>query len=123
MPRNEPSTASPPSVNPDLQAVHTELIAIASDLDTAVGRAKTAAEVRAILDELSEVTARVTALGRQLFTQQTARIRTLSRDVVEAKNDAKKAIKELDNVRSFIQGITKFLGLVDKLIDTAKLVI
>jgi hypothetical protein len=123
MPKNEPRTAAPPSVNPDLRAVHTELIAIARELDLAVGNAQTSAQVNAILDELLEVNSRVTAVGRQLFTQQSQRIRTASEAVLAATADAEKAVQQLDDVKTFVQGITKFLSLVDKLIDISKVVV
>ena len=123
MARSEPASGTQPSVNPDLKAVHTELVVLSRKLDEAVGRAQTSAEVNAILDELIEVNARVTTVGRQLFTQQTERIRKNAVKVVAAAGDARRAIDELDNIKNFIQTITRFLNLVDKLVDLSKLIL
>ena len=74
------------------------------------------------MDELSEVNARVSMVGRQLFTQQTAQIKTRAEAVLAGIASTKAAIKQLDDVKSFIQTVSGFLGLVDKLLATAKLV-
>ena len=111
------------SVNPDLASVHKQLISIVAALDAAVGRATTGAEVTALLDEIAEVNARVTSVGRQLFTQQTAQIKAKSEAVAAAADDAKKVIAELKDVKALVQGVTKFLAVVDKAVDAAKVVI
>ena len=120
---SDAKTTTPPSVNPDLKAVHNQLIAVANELEAAIGRAKTAAEVNAILDEIIEVNARVTTVGRQLFTQQTAQIRTRAEVVMAGVEEVKAEIKRLDGVKELVQNVTKFLGLVDRVVDMAKLVI
>jgi hypothetical protein len=118
MPPTEPA-----AVNPDLRAVHTQLIALARSLDEAVGQARTSAEVNAILDEIVEVNARVTNVGRRLFTRQTEAIQEAAQAVMDSTAEAEDAIGELEDVQGFIEGITHFLGVVDKLVDTAKLVL
>ena len=123
MPKSEGAAGTQPAVNPDLKAVHTELVALSRQLDEAVGRAQTSAQVNAILDELIEVNARVTTVGRQLFTQQTERIRKNSAAVVKAAADARRAVEQLDRIKDFIGSITKFLTLVDKLVDMSKLIL
>lgn len=120
---NNRASAPPPSINPDFKAVHAELIAYAHELDDAVGRAKTSKEVNAILDELDEVTARIVSVGRQLFTQQTESISKACADVIVQAEAAKKAARQIDDLVSFIKGTTQFLAVVDKLVDTAKLVL
>lgn len=115
-------TSTPPAANPDLLSVHRRLIGLVADLERSIGRAKTAAEVNAILDEIAEVNARVTAVGRQLFTQQTRQIAARAKAVEDAVADVKKAVDELESVKKLVQGVTHFLSLVDKLIDVAKLV-
>lgn len=123
MPGSQVSTGATPSVNPDLKVVHSELVALAIDLDAAIANARTSSEVNVILDELSEVNARVSMVGRQLFTQQTAKIKTRAEAVLDGIASTKAAIKQLNDIKSFIQTVTGFLGLVDKLLATAKLVI
>lgn len=115
--------ATTPSVNPDLKAVHTQLVAVANELEASIARARSAPEVNAILDELIEVNARVTSIGRQLFTQQTNQIKTKADAALAAVAEVKQVIKQLQGVKEFVQGVTKFLGVVDKAIDVAKLVI
>lgn len=123
MPGNDGANSAVPAINADLKTVHTELIGLALKLDTAVGKAATAAEVNAVLDELTEVNARVTIIGRQLFTKQTVAITKAAQHVLDAIDETKKAIKKLDDIKGFIKTVTKFLGLVDKLLGVAKLVI
>src|SRR4051794_22597799 len=123
MPTSNQSAAAPRAVNPDLKAVHTRLVEIARELDSAVGQAKTEAEVDALLNEISEVSSRVVAVGRQLFKQQTDQISRLSKDVLDGTAAAQKSIAQLDNVKGFILGMTRFLTLVDNVVDQAKLIL
>ena len=112
-----------PTVNPDLKAVQKELIAYARELDVAVGRAKSSAEVNAILDEINEVTARIVSVGRQLFTRQTEAISAASAEVLSQAGEAKKAVQEIEDVKTFIKEVGSFLAVVDRVVDMAKLVI
>jgi len=112
-----------PTVNPDLKAVQKELIAYARELDVAVGRAKSSAEVNAILDEINEVTARIVSVGRQLFTRQTEAISDASAEVLAQAGEAKKAVQEIEDVKTFIKEVGSFLAVVDRVVDMAKLVI
>jgi len=112
-----------PTVNPDLKAVQKELIAYARELDVAVGRAKSSAEVNAILDEINEVTARIVSVGRQLFTRQTEAISAASAEVLAQAGEAKKAVQEIEDVKTFIKEVGSFLAVVDRVVDMAKLVI
>ena len=109
-------------VNPDLKAVHSQLVAMVAELEAAIGQAKTSAQVNAILDEIIEVNARVTVAGRQLFTRQTEEISEAASHVAKAVDETKEAIRRLEGITELIQTVTKFLGLVDKVIATAKLV-
>ncbi len=111
------------AINPDLAQLHTELVALVGELDAAVGRAKDATEVTALLNEIAEVNARVTNLGRQLFTQQTARITAGVATVMEQKQAALNAVKKIESVKSVVEAVGKFLAVVDKVIDIAKLVL
>ena len=117
------ATAAPPAVNPDLKAVHTALVELVADLNASIAQATTAAQVIAITDEIAEVNARVTSVGRQLLTQQTAAITRNAGAVAKAVPDVEAAIKKFDDLRAFIGGVTKFLAIVDKAIDVAKLVV
>ena len=57
-----------------------------------------------------------------LFTEQTAGITRAMDRVREAESDVKKAIKNIDDLTKTLKTISQFLALVDKVIDTAKLV-
>lgn len=120
MAQSAPGSAA---VNPELAQLHTALIALVAQLDQAVGNARDAAEVNTLLNEIAEVTARVTNVGRQLFTQQTAKITNGVANVMAQKQAALDAVKKFDSVKSVVDAIGKFLGIVDKVIDIAKLVI
>jgi len=114
-----PSNAVPVPVNTDIKTIHTDLIAIAAGLDEAVGRAKTVDEVNGLLEQLADVNHRVTALGRKLFAQQTAGIHQAATKVMEATEQTKKDVAELDKISDILANVPKFLGLVDKLLAVA----
>ena len=122
--RRQPAAAAvPPAVNPDLNAVHTALVELVASLNTSIAQATTAAQVVAITDEIAEVNARVTSVGRQLLTQQSAAITRNAQAVAKAIPDVEAAIKKFDDLRAFVGGVTKFLAIVDKAINIAKLVV
>lgn len=118
-----PTPATTATANPDLAALHGQLIALVDQLNKAFGRAKSKAEGIAILDEIGEVNARVSAIGRQLFTQQTAAIKKGAEKVVAAVPEVEDAIRRSDELKTFVNGMTKFLKTVDAVIDVAKLII
>ena len=114
--------AVPPGPNPDLVAVHRSLVTLVQGLDAAIGRARDAAEVTAILDGIAEVNARVTSVGRQLFTRQTADVAALAGQVAAAVPEVEQAIERLEGVRGLVDGMTSLLGVVDRLVGVARLV-
>ncbi|PTQ59349.1 hypothetical protein C8J26_3093 [Sphingomonas aurantiaca] len=113
-------TGTPPAANPDLKAMHSSLVDLVVKLNASIGDAQTSAQVIAITDEIAEVNARVGAVGRQLLTQQTAVISRGAATVADAIPDVEAAIKKFDDIRAFVGGVTKFLRIVDKVIDIAK---
>ena len=116
---NAPASA----INPELKSLHEELIAIVAELDAAVGRATTGAEVVTLLDEISEVNARVSNVGRQLFTAQTAEISDGVAAVKALHIDTAEAIKKLESIKKMVGAVTRFLAAVDKVVDIAKLIL
>lgn len=123
--RKQPAaaTAAPSAVNPDLKAVHTALIELVAKLNASIPSDATSTQVNAITDEIAEVFARVASVQRQLLTQQTAAITRNAQAVAKAIPDVEAAIKKFDDLRAFVGGVTKFLAIVDKAIDVAKLVV
>jgi hypothetical protein len=110
-------------LNPDLAELHDMLVAKISDLSDAIGKASDGETVLKLVGEISEVNHRVTQLGSLLFTAQTARITKAMEKVRDAEARVTQVIKKLDDVTKFLKTISSFLALVDKVIDTAKLVV
>ena len=109
--------------NPDLQELHRTLGKLQSKLMNALGDAEDGNAFDALNHEIGEVVHRITLVGNLLFTAQTARISAAMSKVREATADVNAAVAKLNNITAVITGITSFLTLVDKVIDTAKLVL
>lgn len=110
------------TTNPDLQTLHDTLISLVSQLADAIGDAPDPDTVDAITTEISELNHRVTLVGNLLFTEQSAKISTAIAKVTDATADVEKAITQISSATDVVKTTTAFLGLVDKAIDTAKLV-
>jgi len=108
--------------NTDLNELHDSLVAKVAALAAAVGEAQDRDTVIGIVGEISEVNHRVTQVGNLLFTEQTKGIAAAMDRVREAEADVNNAIKKIDNVAKLLKTVSQFLALVDKVIDTAKLV-
>jgi hypothetical protein len=108
--------------NGDLNELHDLLVGKVAALSAAIGKAQDTATVIALVGEISEVNHRVTLVGNLLFTQQTKGIAAAMGHVRDAEADVNKAIKKIDNVAKLLKTLSGFLTLVDKVIDTAKLV-
>jgi len=114
--------ATDPQANPDLQTLHDSLIALVAQLADAIGTAPDSDTVDAITTEISEVNHRVNLVGNLLFTQQSAKITTKVQNVTDATSDVEKDISQIASATDAVKTMTGFLVLVDKAIDTAKLV-
>ena len=117
------ASASDSAINTDLQELHDSLIERVGELASAIGDAPDSDTVDAIVREISEVNHRVTLVGNLLFTQQTKKISDQMQKVRDATADVQMAIEEVDDITRFVKGVTAFLVLVDKVIDTAKVVL
>ena len=98
------------------------MIALVSQLADAIGAAPDSDTVDAITTEISEVNHRVNLVGNLLFTQQSAKITTKVKSVTDATSDVEKDISQITCATGVVKTMTQFLVLVDKAIDTAKLV-
>jgi len=114
--------ASGETVNPDLQALHATLVEQVALLSKQVGRAKDAAAVRALVNEINELNHRVTQVGALLFARKTRRLANAVEKVRDAEQEVKAAIRKIDDVSEFLKTLSGFLALVDRAIRTAKLV-
>ena len=110
------------SLNSDLEELHRSLIKRVAELSDAIGRAPDSDTVDALITEITEVNHRVTLVGNLLFTQQTKKISDQMKKVRDATEDVQQAIKKLEGITEVVKGVTAYLTLVDKVIDTAKLV-
>lgn len=78
--------------------------------------------IRALAREIREVAFRIGMVQNLLFKQQTAKITAAVAKVDAAKKELADAIADIDRLNNFIKAISSFLGLVDKVIDLAKLI-
>lgn len=108
--------------NSDLQSLHNTLIGIVASLNTSLGSASDADTAEAIIREIGEVNHRVNIVGSLLFTEESDKIATSVQAVTKATQSLQTSIKQISSVTNFLNTITSFLTLVDKAIDTAKLV-
>lgn len=109
------------AINGDLRELHGLLVAQVGALVDRLGKAATTDEVKKIQDEITELNHRVTIVGGLLFTQQTAGITRAMDKVRNAKAEIEAATVEVGSLTDFLKSMSKFLALVDKVIDTAKL--
>jgi prophage DNA circulation protein len=108
--------------NSDLVALQKQLIALVDDLSRQQEEAQTIEAVKAISREIAEVNHRVTMVGQVVFTQRTEKIMTAIQAVRDGTKAVDDAIESSQKLNAFIKTITRFLGLVDKVVDVAKLV-
>jgi hypothetical protein len=113
---------APFTKNPDLVAVQKMLSADLDKLVEAQEAATDPATVKALGIEIRELAFRSTNVQQLLFRQQTQKITDAVVKIRKADADLKKAIAAIDKLNNFIKTITAFLGLVDKVVDLAKLV-
>jgi hypothetical protein len=110
------------SKNSDLAALHKQLIALVDTLSREQEDAETIEAVKAIGREIAEVNHRVVMVGQVVFTEKTDKMMAAVQAVQDFKEDLDEAIESIQQLNTFIKTITRFLGLVDKVVDVAKLV-
>lgn len=76
---------------------------------------------RALLNELTEIMARVQMVGAVLFAEQSAQLDAKAAAVKIATTKVNKAIRDMQSMRDLLDAISGFLALVDEAIDLAKL--
>ena len=108
--------------NAELAALQRELIGLVGRLSRAQEASSDPAAIIAFSREIAEATHRATLVGQLLFKRETAALSRAVAKVKEGKAALDAAAQEIDRVNDFLRAISKFLGLVDKVIDTAKLI-
>lgn len=110
------------SKSPKLSELHKLLGRVLDDLVRQQEESVDPDTIRALAREIREVTFRIGMVQQLLFKQQTAALVAAVDKVNAAKQQLSDAIADIENVNKFIKTISSFLGLVDKVIDLAKLI-
>ncbi len=106
--------------NPDIRDLKTFLYSRIDALRTAEEKAALRGDMeafRAIGNQIEEVGHRIRMLGRVEFADATAALKAKLDPINAARAELKKAIDEIDKLKAFVKSVSKFLALVDKLID------
>ena len=113
--------ANQSTINNETKQLHDNLIAQHQALSERLSTVTSADDADAIVREMQEINFRVMISGSLLFKQTTAQIDDTLQSVVAASADLKTAIAQADKIRDLIKATSKFLGLVDKVLDRIKL--
>ena len=113
--------ANQSTINSETKQLHDNLIAQHQALSDRLATVTSADDAEAIVREMQEINFRVMISGGLLFKQTTAQIDDNLQSVVAAGTDLKTAIAQADKVRDIIKATSKYLGLVDKVLDRIKL--
>jgi flagellin-like hook-associated protein FlgL len=108
--------------NSDLNELHNLLGRVVDELVQKQEASNDPDTIRALAREIREVVFRVGMVQQLLFKEQTAAITAAVANVNAANQELADAIAGIDNLNNFIKTVSSFLGLVDKVIDLAKLV-
>lgn len=109
------------AINNETKQLHDALIVQHQALSDRLATVTSADDADAIVREMQEINFRVMISGGLLFKQTTAQIDHSLQGVVAASADLKTAIAQADKVRDIIKAVSRFLGLVDKVLDRIKL--
>lgn len=107
--------------NPDLQAMHRDLIALVRRMEASIDSAPDAAAIVAITEQMAEMNARVTSTGRVLLARQTDEIARHAKAVSDAIPAIEKEIDDLRDCERMVAGVAALLGTVDEAMRFAKL--
>ncbi len=119
--RNVPAAVSS-GLNSETHQLHNALQTRLQSLSGLLGTTTDPNDAQALLSEMQEVNFRIMRTGSLLFKETTAAIDARIQDVVQASADLDASLKQLTKVNDVIRATSKFLGLVDKVLDKIKLV-
>jgi prefoldin subunit 5 len=103
--------------NPDLEAMHRNLVALVRRLEESIDSAPDAPAIAAITEQMAEVNARVTSTGRA----QTEEIARYAQAVSNAIPAIEKEIETLQNCERMVRSVAALLGIVDEAVRIATL--
>ena len=108
--------------NPDLKAMHRDLIVLLRRLEESIDTAPTEAAIGAISDQIVEVNARVTATGRLLLAAQTEEISRHAHAVSAAIPRIEDEIEDLQRYERVVRSIATVLDVADEALRVATMV-
>ncbi|KWS02339.1 hypothetical protein AZ78_5006 [Lysobacter capsici AZ78] len=117
---NDTATTAP-RINAGVKDLHKALIAQQQALVDRLNRVRSSDEADALVREMHEINFRVMTCGSLLFKQTSAQIDTQVESVIAATGDLESAIASATRIAAVIKAASKFLGLVDKVLDKIKL--
>lgn len=107
--------------NPDLKAMHRDLLSLVRQLELAIDDAPNAAAIAAISDQVVEVNARATATGRVLLAVQTEEIARHAQAVSAAIPAVEREIEDLERFERLVSGVAAVLDAADDAVRVATL--
>ena len=107
--------------NPDLKAMHRDLVALVRRLELAIDDAPNAAAIATIADQVVEVNARATAAGRVLLAAQTEEIARHAQAVSAAIPAVEREIEDLERFEQLVSGVAAVLDAADDAVRVATL--
>jgi hypothetical protein len=107
--------------NPDLKAMHRDLLSLVRRLELAIDDAPNAAAIAAISDQVVEVNARATATGRVLLAVQTEEIAQYAQAVSAAIPAVEREIEDLERFERLVSGVAAVLDAADDAVRVATL--
>jgi hypothetical protein len=113
--------AAIPSLNSSLKELHDTLITEHKALSGRLDSVTSADDAEAIVREMQEVNFRVMMSGSLLFKETTEAMEAQLHAVVDASGDLHEAIAQAGRIKDLIKSTSKFLGLVDRVLDKIKL--
>lgn len=113
--------AAGPGDNPDLHAMHRDLVALVRRLEESIDSARDVAAIVAITEQIAEVNARVTSTGRVLLARQTDEIARHAKAVSDALPEIEREIDALRDCERMVAGVAALLGTVDEAVRIATL--
>lgn len=109
-----------PRPNDDLRALQASLVKLHAKLNASLDDVTDPAAMDAIVREMQEVTHRVALIGQLLFAEQAASLSDKVAELSSATRRANKAIKDMENVKEFLDAMNDLLTVVDEAIQIAK---
>lgn len=107
--------------NPDLEAMHRDLVGLVRRLELSIDAAPTIAAIEAIAQQIAEINARVTATGRVLLARQTEEIARHASAVADTIPLIEKQIDDVQDCEQMVRSVTALLGAVDDAVRIAAL--